>query len=219
VGNDDHQQHALYRFYDTDGGLLYVGITSNPGNRFSQHQQTKDWWPEVRGISVEWYGTRGQVAAAETRAIAIENPLRNIQRPSLPGNHARPTRTAPHQPMPLVWICDACRKPVTDKTGYIHANYYAFGQVEAAHREFDEAHRGEFAVNLGEFMKLPDPARWMVHHQTCDPDIDGNDYVIDVERARTHAKLLDWTAHLMEKVWLEYTDWDDLIRRMAAVDA
>jgi len=119
----------------------------------------------------------------------------------------------------LVWICEACRKPIANDAGYIHANYASFGKVETAHHEFEEAHRGEFAINLGEYMKLPDPARWMVHHQACDPDIDGIDYVINVERARTHAKLLDWTAHLMGKVWLEYTDWRGFIRRMAAVDA
>jgi len=78
------RKEALYRFYSDAGHLLYVGITSNPGMRMGQHAATKPWWDEVRSVTIEWYESRGEVAAAETRAIAIEHPLYNIQRPSLP---------------------------------------------------------------------------------------------------------------------------------------
>ncbi|MFJ4107910.1 GIY-YIG nuclease family protein [Oerskovia enterophila] len=83
---------ALYRFYDDGGSLLYVGITSNPGARFAAHGTTKSWWPQVRGISVEWYDTRPEVLAAETRAIALEAPIYNIRRPPLPTGASTATR-------------------------------------------------------------------------------------------------------------------------------
>ena len=49
---------ALYRLYDCDGTLMYVGITSNPERRFSEHASDKHWWPHVTRKAVQWYGTR-----------------------------------------------------------------------------------------------------------------------------------------------------------------
>lgn len=69
--------HALYRFYGDAGILLYVGITDNPQRRFGQHAKGKDWWPQVRGISIDWYETRQAVEAAERRAVSVEQPLHN----------------------------------------------------------------------------------------------------------------------------------------------
>lgn len=84
-------KHALYRFYGDTGQLLYVGITSDPARRFGQHAATKSWWESVRGISVDWYTSRPDVVAAEKRAIQIERPLMNLQRPSLnPAPQAHP---------------------------------------------------------------------------------------------------------------------------------
>lgn len=39
--------HALYRFRDDSGALLYVGITNNPGRRWTEHQKSKPWWHQV----------------------------------------------------------------------------------------------------------------------------------------------------------------------------
>lgn len=83
-------KHALYRFFDDAGQLLYVGITNDPPRRMSQHADSKPWWPQVRGMTVDWYDTRAMVAAAERRAIRVENPLNNIQhKPDVPrlGNY------------------------------------------------------------------------------------------------------------------------------------
>lgn len=74
------EQHALYRFYDDGGQLLYVGITDEPGRRFAQHAAKKVWWRDVRGISIDWYDDREQVKAAERRAIRVERPVHNLQR-------------------------------------------------------------------------------------------------------------------------------------------
>jgi hypothetical protein len=49
--------HALYRFYDAAGMLLYVGITVDPGAR---HHWTCGWsWPGLRdGIAPTNRGRR-----------------------------------------------------------------------------------------------------------------------------------------------------------------
>ncbi|MCP3017276.1 GIY-YIG nuclease family protein [Nocardiopsis dassonvillei] len=77
---------ALYRFYNDGGQLLYVGITNDPPRRMGQHE-AKTWWPQVRGMTVDWYPDRASVLAAEKRAINVENPLHNIQhKPEVKGH-------------------------------------------------------------------------------------------------------------------------------------
>lgn len=58
---------------------------------------------------------------------------------------------------------------------------------------------------------LPAPAKWRVFHRGCDPDPDAGSYWFDVERCRTEAHLLHWTAHVMRKPWCRSTDWHHFI--------
>lgn len=71
--------HTLYRFYDRDGELLYVGITNNPPRRFSKHKSEKDWWIQVARIDLEQHPTREELQDAERNAVAGERPLHNIR--------------------------------------------------------------------------------------------------------------------------------------------
>lgn len=77
---------ALYRFYDTTGALLYIGITDAPRARWYQHARDKEWWPEVSRRELTWFSTRELAANAEAAAIKAENP---------PYNHT-------HSPSPLL---------------------------------------------------------------------------------------------------------------------
>lgn len=72
-------KHALYRFYNDGGQLLYTGITNSPERRFTEHAKEKHWWEDVRGIAIDWYEDRESVLAAEKRAIRIEKPVYNIR--------------------------------------------------------------------------------------------------------------------------------------------
>ena len=71
--------HALYRFFATDGSLLYVGVTNNPARRFTQHGVQRDWWHEVATIRMERHESREAVLAAEKAAIAKERPRYNVK--------------------------------------------------------------------------------------------------------------------------------------------
>src|SRR5699024_9538324 len=75
-------KHALYRFYGDTGTLLYTGITNNPARRFTQHEESKEWWHSVRGITIDWYETRPDAEAAERRAIHVEQPRHTNMRPA-----------------------------------------------------------------------------------------------------------------------------------------
>jgi predicted GIY-YIG superfamily endonuclease len=70
--------HALYRFFDAGGQLLYVGISLDPGARWKQHRSDKPWWGEVATVTVEPHETRAAVVQAERAAIIAEKPKYNV---------------------------------------------------------------------------------------------------------------------------------------------
>lgn len=78
IAEQRDERTALYRLYDADGMLLYVGIARNPERRFAQHAAEKTWWPRVVRRAIEWYETRGAALMAEEAAIKIDRPTQNI---------------------------------------------------------------------------------------------------------------------------------------------
>lgn len=71
------ERTALYRLYDTQRRLLYVGIAADPERRWLQHSGDKVWWPAVARRDTEWFATRPEAAAAEATAIRTERPCHN----------------------------------------------------------------------------------------------------------------------------------------------
>lgn len=71
----------LYRHFDSNGGLLYVGISLSPTYRLSQHRATAPWFDDIATITIENYPTRQAALEAEARAIHYENPAHNRMRP------------------------------------------------------------------------------------------------------------------------------------------
>lgn len=67
----------MYRFFDVDGVLLYVGSTSNPPVRWSKHKGDKPWWLEVDAYSLTWWSSRETAYREEYRAIGAEQPKHN----------------------------------------------------------------------------------------------------------------------------------------------
>lgn len=86
---------ALYRFFDADGALLYVGISCQPEVRFTQHAADKAWWPQVARTEVVWYDDRLAAAAAEAQSILNESPLWNIATPDEDGRYTIGTGRPP----------------------------------------------------------------------------------------------------------------------------
>lgn len=69
---------ALYRFFDENGELLYVGVTLDPSARWKQHRADKAWWHEVAGIKIAHFPDRRSVLDAEREAIKAEKPRYNV---------------------------------------------------------------------------------------------------------------------------------------------
>ena len=67
----------LYRFYDAEGRLLYIGRSVQVLGRLESHKYTKDWWPTVARMDIEKVSAK-QASDAELSAIARECPLYNV---------------------------------------------------------------------------------------------------------------------------------------------
>ena len=69
---------ALYRHYQADGALLYVGVTNSPERRAAQHQKSSVWFAAVKHTTIEWFNERSVALIAEKAAIAAERPVHNL---------------------------------------------------------------------------------------------------------------------------------------------
>lgn len=64
-------QASVYRYYDRDGTLLYVGVTKRGQIRNCEHASFKEWWPYVSTQEVEHFPTY-QMALSEEKALICE---------------------------------------------------------------------------------------------------------------------------------------------------
>lgn len=72
------KQHTiLYRAYDANDQLLYIGISHQVLARFDQHAHTSEWSDQCSYVILEHYQFRRQALAAEKIAIQNENPKYN----------------------------------------------------------------------------------------------------------------------------------------------
>ncbi len=78
IGFNESKSQTLYRMFNAEGFLLYVGISSSAQNRFRQHFDKQHWANEVTDIKVEHFRTREEVLAAERDAIKLERPRYNV---------------------------------------------------------------------------------------------------------------------------------------------
>jgi hypothetical protein len=91
-------QTTLYRTYDADGRLLYVGISDGVFLRLGAHTEHSQWAAHAATITLQRYDDRQTAAAAELLAIRDEDPVWNMHgRPvdrfirwmmAYPGRHA-----------------------------------------------------------------------------------------------------------------------------------
>lgn len=75
---------TLYRAFDDQDRLLYVGISDSVFLRLGQHNDRAPWANYATKITLERFGTREEAEAAEAAAILTEDPVWN--------QHGRPAR-------------------------------------------------------------------------------------------------------------------------------
>lgn len=69
--------HWVYRCFDHDGRLIYVGCTTNLPNRLEQHRTASWWSPTVAKVTSRVYPDGPSGRAAERQAIRDEVPRWN----------------------------------------------------------------------------------------------------------------------------------------------
>jgi predicted GIY-YIG superfamily endonuclease len=68
----------LYRHFDKNNNLLYVGISLSTFHRLSQHRDHSGWFYGITNVTIEHFDKREDALAAERKAIKSENPKFNI---------------------------------------------------------------------------------------------------------------------------------------------
>jgi predicted GIY-YIG superfamily endonuclease len=71
---------GLYRFYDANRALLYVGISRNLADRWNWHRCKTAWYSRARYVALSFYPQREDAFRSEAAAIRTQNPLFNTQR-------------------------------------------------------------------------------------------------------------------------------------------
>jgi hypothetical protein len=69
---------SLYRHFDQDGTLLYVGIAIDPIKRLYSHSSVSHWYDQIETVKIKRYPSRYTALAAEVEAIRTEKPLYNV---------------------------------------------------------------------------------------------------------------------------------------------
>lgn len=67
----------VYRYYDADGRLLYVGSTNGLSSRDAAHKREKPWYPVVARRTTQGPIPRQHALLLEHVAIRDEEPLHN----------------------------------------------------------------------------------------------------------------------------------------------
>lgn len=88
---------VVYRFYDDEDDLLYVGVTNSTTRRFAEHfgsRSTRSWQNvEIARHTIEPFDRREDAERAEAVAIFTEGPIHNSTQPN--GWHKRLYSGAP----------------------------------------------------------------------------------------------------------------------------
>lgn len=74
----DVNKTALYRYFNSDDALLYVGISSRLTDRVKRHSIGSDFFSQSVRMTIEWFDTRDEAIDAEIIAIKSEEPIFNV---------------------------------------------------------------------------------------------------------------------------------------------
>lgn len=72
---------SVYRVYDSEGTLLYVGITARGVWRARQHAYRSEWWTLMARQEWEHFGSREEALAREAMLLLEHHPPYNVAIP------------------------------------------------------------------------------------------------------------------------------------------
>lgn len=78
--------HFVYRLYDADDRLLYIGCTRRFTGRLHDHMREKLWAADIDHWTIsDPYPNQFDARIAEGEAIRTEHPIHNIAKRGIPG--------------------------------------------------------------------------------------------------------------------------------------
>ena len=76
---NDLVRTALYRHFDKNGNLLYVGVSLNAIERTISHRDKSHWYNDIARIEIEWHHSRSAAYYHQKQAIQCEHPRYNVR--------------------------------------------------------------------------------------------------------------------------------------------
>ncbi|MCV7700719.1 hypothetical protein ACH0BH_10140 [Micrococcus luteus] len=120
---------------------------------------------------------------------------------------------------PLVrWTCDRCSRPLGEGWHLFvpRAEMRAARASRARLEDVATAPDGLPRLVPLETLQRLHVARWSAAHDACAPgEAERAFWALAAAELGTVPALLDTTAHLMGKHWLDLTDWPDVLQRLA----
>lgn len=71
--------HIVYRYFDANDRLIYVGCTRSPKQRMDQHRMGSWWHSQSVRVRLLVFPNKEYARWKETQAIATENPRWNVR--------------------------------------------------------------------------------------------------------------------------------------------
>jgi len=111
----------------------------------------------------------------------------------------------------IIFTCEIYNKPINlyENEGQI---YISRRELFEAQRISEELSKRDGLISASEFEFAF--AHWHIIHYECVIDDIDSFYEIATFRIRSLRKLIGWTSHLMEKRWIDNTDWFELLREV-----
>lgn len=101
INIDTATKFFVYRWFDVDGVLLYIGVTYHLQRRAAAHAQTSEWYQFADHCTSETVeGRWGHAEQVEIAAIASERPVFNVQGNDSGAADRRASYLAAHPLMP-----------------------------------------------------------------------------------------------------------------------
>lgn len=69
--------NSIYKHYNTNGELLYVGASQNPFARLKSHELCSSWAADISLVYIERFDSLDDALSAEKQAIQSEGPKFN----------------------------------------------------------------------------------------------------------------------------------------------
>lgn len=201
--------HVLYRFFDTAGDLLYIGITNDPGRRWGRHAGDKPWWNEVDRIELERHPDRPTVLLAERDAIKAEYPRYNVV-------HAPPAPIAPTEPGPKPQACEC--GAAAEYVYVLHSEIHAYEKAWAPVKSDGSWEPVDLSklLDFNDLDEMPDRAQWRF---SCDAHVPVEQNPYGFRVPKDWAGWMRKSAHLIDsKSWIKSTNYGATLAVLAGWD-